>query len=295
MGEIADALRRAREERGTPAETPPSAPQLPEPAPPAAMAAVPLPARHLPGPDPAAEGRVLDSLSPSDPAIVLAEGPSVEVCRHIAVRVRSELERRGARSVAIVSAVRDEGKTTVLCDLGIALASLSGSREVALVDLDLRKPSLARVLDVRASKGIDAVLAGRASLDEVRVSVRRPALDLYPAIEPRRNAHELLVLSRFARVIKELEQRHAIVLIDTPPTLIVPDTSLILQHVGACIPIARAGQTRARLFRQLIDVLPRGKLLGELLNGVRTPAHDFGYYYADDDGHTKPSRAPGVK
>ena len=148
---------------------------------------------------------------------------------------------------------------------------------------------------VIAEKGIDAVLAGRASLDEVRVSVRRPALDLYPAIEPRRNAHELLVLSRFARVIKELEQRHAIVLIDTPPTLIVPDTSLILQHVGACIPIARAGQTRARLFRQLIDVLPRGKLLGELLNGVRTPAHDFGYYYADDDGHTKPSRAPGVK
>jgi len=210
------------------------------------------------------------------------DGPSVEAFRGVALRVHRELEERGAASVAIVSAVREEGKTTALCDVGLALASLSGDHEVALVDLDLRKPSMARVLGVPADRGIEDVLRGGATLDDVRISVGRPRVDLYPAVEPQRAAHELLALPSLAAMIGELEERYAMVLFDTPPALLLPDTNLILGHVASCIVVARSGETRVRHFRQVIETLPKRRILGELLNATRAPSYSYGYYYDDE-------------
>ncbi len=285
MGEIADALRRARQERSRveTAQPPARPPESPQPAVGVASAAsAPLAAPEIARPPP--PERVVEALTRSDPAIALADGVSVEACRALAVRLRSELERRGEKTLAIVSAVRGEGKTTVLCNLGLALASLSADDDLALVDLDLRRPSLAKTLGVSPSHGVESLLRGTASLETVRISIAQPGFDLYPAIEPLQSAHQLLVLPSFAAMIRELERRYSVVLFDTPPTLLVPDTSLILKQVRACLPIARAGQTRARYLRQLLEVLPRGQILGELLNCARAPRYASDYYrYAEDD------------
>ncbi|MBW1688231.1 MAG: CpsD/CapB family tyrosine-protein kinase [Deltaproteobacteria bacterium] len=279
MGEIADALRRARRERSSSeAEQRPAPPRESPQQAAGAVSAAPEPLaapeiQRLPPPE-----RVVEALTPCDPAIALADSVSVEACRGVAVRLRSELERRGEKTVAIVSAIRGEGKTTVLCNLGLALASLSASDDLALVDLDLRKPSIARVLGVSPSQGVEKVLRGTASLEEVRISIAQPGLDVYPAAEPVRSAHELLILPSFAAMIRQLEQRYSLVVFDTPPTLLVPDTSLILQQVHACVPVARAGQTRARYLQQMLEVLPRGQILGEVLNCARTPRYASDYY-----------------
>ena len=93
---------------------------------------------------------------------------------------------------------------------------------------------------------------------------------------------------RIAQVeIDQLERRYETVVIDTPPVLMTPDASLILKHVGACIPIARAGWTRQRSFRALVDALPRRMVLDALLNGGRAPG-----YYSDDDYYSN-ARGPG--
>lgn len=226
----------------------------------------------------------MEALTPHDPAIALADGVSIEACRGVAVQLRSELERRGEKTVAIVSAVRGEGKTTVLCNLGLALASLSANDDMALVDLDLRKPSIARVLGISPSQGVEKILRGTASLEEVRISVAQPGLDVYPAVEPLRSAHEVLVLPSFAAMIRQLEQRYSLVVFDTPPTLLVPDTSLILKQVQTCVPVARAGQTRARYLQRLLEVLPRRQILGEILNCARAPRYASDYYrYGSED------------
>jgi tyrosine-protein kinase Etk/Wzc len=240
---------------------------------------------------------VVAELAPGDPAIALAESVAVEACRGVAVRVRSELERRGETSLAVVSAVRAEGKTTVLCNLGLALASLSADTDLALVDLDLRKPSVAHVLGVSPKHGIEETLRGETSLETVRMSVAQPGFDLYPAVEPLRSAHELLVRPSFAEMIRELERRYSVVLVDTPPTLLVPDTSLILKRVAACVPVARAGVTRARYVRQLLEVLPRQQILGELLNCARSPryASDYYRYGHEDDAESQATVARGSR
>jgi Mrp family chromosome partitioning ATPase len=288
LGEIADALRRARKKRSSPETR--RRPALPRESPQRAvgtvfeasdLVAVPEIQRRPP------PERVVAALTPNDPAIVLTDGAAVEACRGVAVRLRSELERQGGKSLAIVSAVRGEGKTTVLCNLGSALASLSASDDLALVDLDLRRPSLAQVLGVSPSDGVEDLLDGTTTLEKVRISIAQPGFDLYPAVAPQQSAHELLVLPSFAAMIRQLEQRYSVVLFDTPPTLLVPDTSLILKQVKACVPIARSGQTRARYLRQLLEVLPREQILGELLNCARAPRYtsDYDSYgYHDEAG-----------
>ena len=140
------------------------------------------------------------------------------------------------------------------------------------------------ILGITQGCGIEAVLQGRESIDRACVSVGRPEIDVYPSYEPQRAAHELLVQPSFEHLIVSLTERYDAVLLDTPPALLVPDATLILAHVGACLPIARMGRTRARAFRQMLDLLPRDRILGGILNADRQPhyASDHYYYQADD-------------
>jgi len=270
MGEIAEALKRATEAGGGTMTAPGR--RAPRPAGSTMSSHRPEPAA-LSGPP------MIDELRPLDPAIVVDDGPQLEKCRHLALRVRKELDFRGARSLAVTSGMRDEGKTTVICNLSTALASLSRGRRVALVDLDLRKPSIAEVLGLKEGCGIEQVLFGKASLEDARVTVGRPQIDVYPAYEPQRGAHEVFVLPRFTETIQQLTNMYDVVLVDTPPTLLVPDATLILAQVSACLPVARVGRTRARAYRQMLDLLPRKQILGEILNGGRAQRFSNDHYY----------------
>jgi protein-tyrosine kinase len=276
MGEIADALRRARSQR--PAASPESAslrsvPTAPAPAP-VARSAPPVEAKP---------GLSVRSLEPQNAAIIIEHGPEAEACRHLALRLRGAMDERRTRTIAVVSAERGDGKTTVACDVAIAFATLSREREVALVDLDLRRPSVLKSLSVPHQAGIEEVLLGRASLDSVRVSVEHPAIDVFPVVTPQDAAHELLVLPQMAALIADLERRYATVVIDTPPAPLVPDATLILRHVSACAPVVRIGKTRARSVRKLLDCLPNDRIVGWILNGERAARFGYrDYYYGEE-------------
>jgi Mrp family chromosome partitioning ATPase len=282
MGEIADALRRARNQR--PAPAPASAPEpslrgLPAPVPRAAAVPTPLAEPK--------SGISIRSVEPQNAAIILDKGPEAEACRHLALRLRNVLDERKQRSIAIVSAERGDGKTTVACDVAIALATLSREREVAIVDFDLRKPSVLKSLSIPHDAGVEEVLLGRATLESVRVRVQEPAIDVYPVVTPQEAAHELLVLPEMAGLIAELERRYATVVVDTPPGPLVPDAALILRHVAACVPVVRAGKTRARSVKRLLDCLPRERIIGWILNCERTSPFGYQYrdYYYDDSAN----------
>lgn len=286
MGEIADALKRASAEReASIAEQ-------------AARSSSPS-VDTDDGPDPASEAvqqrAVSDGRSQLDVAPEPIEKPldpplgdevetsaklsDLEHNRHLALRLRSELERHGSQSLAIVSALRNEGKTTVACNVAIALASLMPERSVAIVDLDLRNPSVDRQLSIECTMGVDTLLMGRAKIEEVRVRLDTPALDVFPVVAARRAAHEFLVGPRFAGLIADLESRYAVVIIDTPPTLLLPDSTLILRQGACCAAVARIGQTRVRRYQELLDLLPASQIIGKILNGATPPRHSRDYYY----------------
>ena len=286
MGEIQDALRRAnRSAAGTAASqgTTRERQQDSEVLETFRALAPPTPAEQTPAPvvpvSPDKEGRWQ-----SREVIVDARGPAAEALRHLALRLRRELQARGSRSVAVLSALRAEGKTTMACNLALALASLDVGRRVALVDLDLRKPNVAKSLDIiGAGAGIEDVLAGKARLRETLASIDVPPLDVYLAKRAQPDAHEALSQPALVTLLRDLERDYEIVVVDTPPVLLVPDAALILGPVRAAIAVGRSGKSTQRAIQAMIKLLPSDRLIGAVLNEGPLPVRSGHYgYYADD-------------
>lgn len=275
MGEITEALRRARLDEKSRPPVPSEPERSSESAAPSAPRAASIePHERLESPPHSKDG----FWSPRA-LFVEDQGPVAESARHLALRVRAELEKRGAHSVAVVSALHSEGKTTISGNLAMALCSLSPNRSVALLDLDLRRPSLERSLGLEARAGIDDVILGEATLTEACISFEKPPLDVYPVRQARNAAHELLVKPTLEAALRELERRYEYVVIDTAPVLLVPDTPILMRHLSACVAVARAGHTRSHPFERMCELLPAGKLIGAVLDEGRLPTDAAGYRY----------------
>lgn len=274
MGEISEALRRARSD--DPARA--AQPAEPRPIEPGRLAP-PAVAKPVAGQRIASLSRTREGTWQPRALFVEDHGPAAESMRHLALRLRAELERRRARSVAVVSALHSEGKTTVAGNLALALCSLTPGRSVALVDCDLRRPSLAKALGVDVQVGIDDVIAGEATLAEACIACDAPPLDIYLVHKPRAAAHELLVRPALEATIRELEKQYQVVVFDTAPILLVPDTPIMLERLPACVAVARAGHSRTQAFQRMCELIPAGKMVGAVLDEGRLAAAAESYRY----------------
>jgi len=284
MGEITEALRRARREREEAERTAPDGeatgtpPGRPEAAPAAGLATEPRPVE----PPPPCGEEVPVSTERSGfwtarATLIEGVGPIPERWRQIALQVRRTLDRRGQRSLFVSSSLRDEGKTVTACNLALALATMAAGRRVALVGLDLRRPAVARGLGLPCDHGIEDVLAERIPLARARIPTDVADLDVYPVASPVADAHRLLAGRRLPDVMAELQRRYALVVCDAPPVLPVPDVPLIAPHVDACLLVARAGVTRRAGFRQMLTHISHSQILGTVLNDVKQSSRG-GYY-----------------
>lgn len=297
MGEISEALFRARQEEG----------ERPKPPAPEGRA----PRKHAPLYDPPSEdparlrevprheiGSLRSDEAPPaaapDPSAPPAASPSTEahylairddremgwlyrMCsvepdsadavrfRHFAVRLRAILDEARRPSVLITSAIQGEGKTTVSINTALALASIAPEVRVALVDLDLRRGRVARELGSSSPAGVEDVLAGKATLEDVTVQTSAGRLDIIPSSRTNPNAHSLLGATA-AGFFEELHARYDYVICDGPPVLPVPDSPLISKHVGGCLAVVASGRTRHSAFRDLTELIPRERWFGVFMN-----------------------------
>ncbi|MCH8890729.1 MAG: CpsD/CapB family tyrosine-protein kinase, partial [Myxococcales bacterium] len=223
---------------------------------------------------------------------VLVNGSAVaDRFRHFALRLQKALVERGAKSVVVTSALRGEGKTVTACNLALALASIAAGKRIALLDLDLRSPSIARAMATVPIAGVEEVFEGKRALGFVRIRTDVPSLDVFPVGKPVPDAHELLARPEVGKVLRELESHYDLVICDAPPVLPVPDVPLILPHVGACLLVAGAGSTRQSALREMLELLPREQLVGAFLNRTRSPRHSQ-YYQGYTKDHTATQEEP---
>lgn len=203
--------------------------------------------------------------------------------RHLAVRLSRRFGRGGLRTLAITSSLRSEGKTTVSSNLALALASVSGGEPVALIELDLRRPRVAAGLGVTPKVGIEEVLAGRRPLEEARLGTQLPSLDLYLVGRPHLRAHELLAGAEYARVIEALRSAYRMVVVDTPPVLLVPDSPLLIPNLDGCLVVTRRGVTRMNTLAEALELLPEEKILGVFVNESTMLVKSRKYYYYSEE------------
>ena len=182
-------------------------------------------------------------------------------------------------TLLITSAMPNEGKSTAAANVAIALAQ-SGTPTV-LVDLDLRRPSLAGLFGIPGEEeGVSSYLSGDSELLQVR-RTRFEKLFLAPSGPIASNPAELLGSPKLAAALNMLGGNFAHVVIDAPPCLELTDALLIASQVDGVILVVRSGRTHREAVRRAGQQIQRvgGQLLGVLINDVDSSGSAEDYYY----------------
>ncbi len=192
---------------------------------------------------------------------------------------------RPPRTVVITSAVAGEGKSTTACNLAITLAQ-AGIR-VALVESDLRRPKIAEYLGVEGSVGLTSVLIGRASLDDALQTWGRCGLAVLASGPIPPNPSELLGSGHMVALLRQLQQRFDVVIIDAPPLLPVTDAAVLSRICDGAVLVVRYGKTRREQLERTAQALHTvdARILGTVMNMAPTKgpdayAYGYGYSYA---------------
>ena len=188
-------------------------------------------------------------------------------------------------SVAVISPLVEDGKTTVA--VGLALASARAGVDAILVDADLRRPQVtARLHAEPGGAGLAEVLAGDAELDDVLVNgvVEVPeggSLSVLPAGNPPVNPSGLLSSDELNTVLAELEDRSEFVVIDTAAALAVSDALPLIQAASGVILVVRMNRSSRAAVRRIQKVIAsaHGTVLGVVATGSGTAAAGYGDYY----------------
>ena len=184
--------------------------------------------------------------------------------------------------ILVSSALPREGKTTVAANLAVTFAQLGDS--TVIVDADLRKPGVSRLLNLGTGKyaGFSSYLAGVSSLELVTVPHPLiPNLSAIPTGPLPPNPADLLSSHRLVEAIAELRKKYKFVVIDSPPVMAATDAVIISVQVDGVLLVVRSGETPKVAFTRTRDLLTnvKSKLLGVVLNAVDSSAPDYYYSY----------------
>ena len=201
-------------------------------------------------------------------------------------RIRQQIEemraRSGVRTIALTSAVAGDGKTLTSLNLALTLARGRGNK-VLLIDMDLRRPTIAKVLGISVNHGgFSGLLENpKGRLIDYVQPVPGSELSVIPTKVCKSDTYEVLASPRFVQVLEEARAQFDYVIIDTPPVVPVPDTTLIHRHVDGYLVVVSAHRTPRKLLGEALNMLSPAAVLGIVFNGDDRPM--FGYY----GGHYK--------
>lgn len=229
---------------------------------------------------------------------MLAHPDSVAAEAFRSLRTSIMLSRAGggAKTILITSCVPGEGKTTLTSNLAAAFAQ--HNKKVIIVEADMRRPRMMHVMEVSSVVGLSNVLTATATCEEAIVhGVQLPTLDILPAGQQPPNPSELLGSAAFAELLKKLRDQYDLVLLDSPPALLVADPVSIASLADAVVWVSRAGVVTRPYLSRVAGLIARSEMpvIGFVLNGVHGDDSGYGYgygsYYADrDKGDKKNAR-----
>ncbi len=184
------------------------------------------------------------------------------------------------KSILVSSAGPGEGKTTTVANMAITYANLG--KKTLLIDTDLRRPVVHKVLDLNKEPGITDYLV-RTKIDFESMVQKTDIENLYAVtsgiIPP--NPSEILGSKKMTNLIAELEHSWDIILFDSPPLVAVTDATMISKEIDKIIIVVKVGQTDKKAFEHTINSLKNvnSPIGGVVLNAVDNKNSYGSYYY----------------
>jgi Mrp family chromosome partitioning ATPase len=219
---------------------------------------------------------------------------AAEAFRNIRTNLKLDQTKK---TILVTSSNPREGKSTIVTNLGIAMAQMSA--RVLLVSADLRRPSLAKIFGVKRDPGLTELLSGAVDIDTALRSItdvmlgdmqideiinRPPGLENVWVLTSGRlpsNPAEILEMKKIPELLDELKRRFDVIIFDSPPVLPVTDASLLAPKMDSVIIVYEIGRTsREALARTKIQLESVGaKIAGAILNNTRSQTESASSYY----------------
>lgn len=217
---------------------------------------------------------------PQDAGIMLSEGPdnpNAEAYRVLRTNLLFSRKDDRLNSVCVVSAGAGEGKSTTLLNLATIFAQ-AGDR-VLVIDSDLRRPTLHKILGLSNSTGLTSYLLKQNTLEEVIQTTKLPTMDFMPSGKLPSSSMSILSSTPMKALIGEVKQRYDYVFLDSPPIMGVSDASVLASEVDLAIQVIqyrRYPQPMNVRAKQMIEKVG-GNLVGIVLNNINL-SQAAGYY-----------------
>lgn len=232
----------------------------------------------------AADARLLPQMKGLDPAS--------ESYRILRTNIQFVSVDMPLRTLLVTSSSPGEGKTTTAANLAFAMV-MDGKR-VILVDTDLRRPSLHKLLELPTMPGVTDVLLEHATLDDALLPhAELPSLSILTAGSTPPNPSDLLNSRRFHALVADLANRADMVIFDSPPVTAASDASILGSQLDGVIMVVENGSTKKTAARHSLELLRNGRanILGVMYNKMRA-IHGGGYYYYQ---YSNAAKLPGGK
>jgi len=241
---------------------------------------------------------------PQNVGLIIDEGPEsphAEAYRVLRTNLLFSRKDDKLNTVAVVSAGAGEGKSTTVFNLASVFAQ-SGQRTI-IVDSDLRRPTLHKMLHVTNNLGLTNYLLKQNTLEEVIQTTKTPYLDFLASGKLPSSSLGILSSAQMKDLITDLKQRYDFVFFDSPPIMGVSDASILASEVDMTLQVIqyrRYPQPMNIRAKQLIEKVG-GNLIGIVLNNINMSQDESYYYYSgyyhdyysrnEDQEPTAPSHA----
>jgi capsular exopolysaccharide synthesis family protein len=160
---------------------------------------------------------------------------------------------RPAKTVAVVSSLPDEGKTSMTFCLG-RMAAMSGTKTI-VIDGDIRRRQLTEVSGVPAEAGLLEYLFGESRLSDVIVTDEATGLHILPLSDRKHTPRDVFGSRAFDALMTMLKQTYDLVIIDTGPVLLMAETRVVTRKVDQVVVAARWRKTNRATLRETLKIL----------------------------------------
>jgi capsular exopolysaccharide synthesis family protein len=209
--------------------------------------------------------------------ILQPESVASEQFRTLRGRIDSLATQQTLKTVAVVSANSDEGKSMASINLAV-VTSMSVGKKVLLVDCDLRRPTIHTSLGVEPVVGLGEVLSGDAQLEDAIVKMDNVNMDVLLVRSRPSNPSELLASDAMREIIERVAGLYDQVILDTPACLGLPDAKIISEFSDGVVLVVRAAVTPKQDVETVLEILDQRRVLGLVLNGVESGPSSNGPY-----------------
>lgn len=261
-----------------------------------AATVIAAPREVLPEPAPTSRRIELDLDAIAAAGIVTPNAPRSRLADQYRVIKRPLINNamgRGAARIAhgnlimVTSAVAGEGKSFTSINLAMSIAA-ELDHTVMLVDADVARPSVPRVLGLSEGQGLLDILEGKVDVASALMRTNVDKLTLLTAGLPRLHATELLASDAMNSLLEELATRYPdrIIIFDSPPLLLTTESRVLATHMGQIVVVVRADSTLQSVVQQALATIENCPVKLMVLNQAQadTPG-GYGYGYGASGGY----------